>query len=114
VKRLAPNFIITLCVYGNPEGRDFDNYLINNHLNGNQVLERAGWEDEEERRDDIPSSSSHHCAAFFAQTRLFDWIHIMAYDGYENDVTYVENYTRAPRRWEMTAQRSFNSGANFT
>ena len=37
VKKQAPDMKISLCVYGNPEGRDFDNNLINNHLNGNQV-----------------------------------------------------------------------------
>jgi hypothetical protein len=32
------------------------------------------------------------------QPRLIDWINVMAYAGYSLDVTYIEYYTKAPRR----------------
>lgn len=38
LRKIDSNMIITLDVYGAPEGRDFHNYLINNHLNGSPRL----------------------------------------------------------------------------
>merc|ERR1712146_358223 len=67
IKTNAPDFLITLDVYGWPGSDTLNtNYMINNHLNG-------------------------------AGPRLIDWIHIMAYAGELDDKTYISYYTDASK-----------------
>ncbi|EDQ88525.1 uncharacterized protein MONBRDRAFT_26297 [Monosiga brevicollis MX1] len=67
IKTNAPDFLITLDVYGWPGSNTLNtNYMINNHLNG-------------------------------AGPRLIDWIHIMAYAGELDDKTYISYYTDASK-----------------
>ena len=70
LKDADPGILVSLCVYGNPEGRHLHNFLINNLLTNDTV---SG----------------------------IDFVNVMGYGGYGQNVKYVEEYTKAPRsKWD--------------
>lgn len=70
--------------------RDGADYIINNHLNGNGVFQFA-----------------YEAGLTLAQTVLIDWINVMAYAGYDLDVQYIEDYTKAPKRYKPTSWSTY-------
>jgi hypothetical protein len=71
LKDADPGILISLCVYGNPEGRALHNYLINNLL----------------ANTSFPQG--------------IDWINIMGYGGLQSNIRFAEEYTHAPHsKWD--------------
>lgn len=71
LKEADPGVLVSLCVYGNPEGRALHNYLINNLL----------------RNASFPHG--------------IDWINVMGYGGLQANIKDAEEYTHAPHsKWD--------------